>query len=58
VAIDARDANGDSPLGWASWYCRPTAILRLQLYGSYSIRPDSKPMDSNLLGKPHLPGKP
>lgn len=51
--IDAKDANGDSPLGWASWYGRPNAILRLLLYGTYSIRPDNTPMDSNLLGKPH-----
>ena len=58
AVIDARDANGDSPLGWASWYCRPTPILRLLLYDSYSIRPDSTPMDSNLLGKPHFHGKP
>lgn len=57
AAIDAKDSNGDSPLGWASWYCRPTAILRLLLYGSHSIRPDSTSMASNLLGKPQIPGK-
>jgi len=54
AVIDAKDANGDSPLGWASWYGRPNAILRLLLYGNHSIRSDNMPMDSNLLGKPHL----
>ena len=56
AVIDAKDANVDSPLGWASWYGRPNAILRLLLYGNYSIRPDNAPMDSNLLGKPHISG--
>ena len=37
--IDEKDANGDSPLGWASWYGRPNSILRLLLYGEFSIRP-------------------
>jgi uncharacterized protein len=50
--LDARDANGDSPLGWASWYGRPTAILRLLCHGDYKIRPDSRPMRANLLGTP------
>ena len=54
AVIDAKDANGDSPLGWASWYGRPNAILRLLLYGNHSIHPDNTSMDSNLLGKPHL----
>ena len=57
AVIDARDANGDSPLGWASWYGRPNAILRPLLYGNYSIRPDNASMDSNLFGKPHISGK-
>jgi uncharacterized protein len=37
AAIDARDANGDSPLGWASWHLRPGAILRLLCYGGHSV---------------------
>jgi len=31
--VEAKDANGDSPLGWASWYLRPRSILRLLCYG-------------------------
>ena len=53
AAIDAKDMNGDSPLSWASWYARPTSILRLLLYGGFRIHPQNRPMDANLLGKPH-----
>jgi ankyrin repeat protein len=49
---DARDMNGDTPLGWASWYGRPDPILRRLLYGGHSIRPDRKPMAVSLLGWP------
>ena len=51
--IDAKDANGDSPLGWASWYLRPTPILRLLCYGQFRIRPQNQSMQANLLGNPH-----
>jgi ankyrin repeat protein len=37
---DARDANGDSPLSWASWHTRPDAILRLLTFDDHYIRPD------------------
>ncbi len=50
---EAKDANGDSPLGWASWYLRPDTILRKLCYGRFSIRPDRRGMESNLLGEPH-----
>ena len=50
--IDARDANGETPLSWASWYGRPDAVLRRLCYGEYSIRPDRKPMRVSLLGRP------
>lgn len=33
--IDAKDMNGDSPLGWASWYLRPRSILRKLCYGEF-----------------------
>jgi ankyrin repeat protein len=49
---DAKDANGDTPLSWASWYGRPTPILRELLYGSFRINPQNQPMRANLLGKP------
>ncbi len=38
---EARDANGDSPLSWASWHLRPPAILRMLCYGEFSIHPDN-----------------
>jgi len=39
AVIDARDAHGDTPLSWASWYLRPRAILRMLCYGHYSVSP-------------------
>ncbi len=60
--LDAKDANGDSPLGWASWHTRPDAILRLLCYGEFRIHPDRNStfdhgrgwgyMEIDLLGKP------
>ena len=52
-AIDAKDAHGDTPLSWASWYLRPTPILRELLYGDFRIHPQNQPMRANLIGKPH-----
>ena len=55
AVIDARDMSGDSPLSWASWYCRPIPILRKLCYGEFRIRPDyGGGMEANLLGKPHV----
>ena len=34
--VDARDANGDTPLSWASWHLRPRSILRLLTYGNFT----------------------
>jgi ankyrin repeat protein len=50
--IDAKDANGDSPLSWASWHLRPDSLLRKLCYGRISIHPDRRPMDAYLLGTP------
>ena len=50
---EAKDANGDTPLGWASWYARPDSILRRLCYGTHSIHPDRVPMQTALLGQPH-----
>ncbi len=50
--VDATDANGDSPLSWASWYARPDPILRKLCYGEFFIRPDRKSMKAYLLGTP------
>jgi ankyrin repeat protein len=62
--IDARDANGDTPLAWASWYLRPGAILHLLCYGDFHIHPERQKhttcepangsMEGALNGKPHL----
>lgn len=50
--LDARDANGDSPLTWASWHLRPDAILRLLCHGLFRIHPARVLMHQALLGKP------
>jgi ankyrin repeat protein len=50
--FDARDANGETPLSWASWYGRPTPVLRELLYGDFGIHPQNQSMQANLLGKP------
>ena len=50
--LDVKDANGDSPLSWASWHLRPDPILRKLLYGGFSIRPARRTMDDDLLGTP------
>jgi ankyrin repeat protein len=50
--VDAKDANGDSPLGWASWHLRPDSVLRKLCYGSFSIRKDRRPMEASLMGTP------
>ena len=38
AVIDAKDAFGDTPLSWASWYLRPRPILRMLCYGKYHVR--------------------
>jgi ankyrin repeat protein len=54
AVIEARDAYGDTPLGWASWYLRPAAILRLLCYGEFRVHPGFKGMRANLIGEPNL----
>jgi uncharacterized protein len=39
--IEVRDANGDTPLSWASWYLRPNAVLRKLCYGPHRIHQDA-----------------
>jgi len=53
ATIDARDMNGDTPLGWASWYTRPDAVLRKLCYGEFHVREGRKSMEGYLLGVPH-----
>ena len=52
AAVDARDMNGDSPLTWASWYGRPTSILKLLCYGSHRIHAERKSLRAYRLGTP------
>jgi ankyrin repeat protein len=52
--INAEDANGETPLSWASWYLRPAPILRMLCYGDFQIHPANQPMRANLLGHPTL----
>jgi uncharacterized protein len=62
--VDAKDANGDTPLAWASWHLRPGAILHLLCYGDFHIHPERQKhstcepangsMEGALNGKPHL----
>ena len=52
--IDAKDMNGDSPLGWASWYLRSDSILRMLCYGDFHIRPNRRSMAGYLQGQPHV----
>lgn len=67
AAIDAKDMHGDSPLGWGSWYGRPSYILALLCYDNFKIHPDAiarsrrdarsgwnAGMKITLLGQPHL----
>jgi ankyrin repeat protein len=53
ATIDAKDMNGDSPLTWASWHLRPTAILRQLCYGEFRVSPERLSMEHYLLGQPH-----
>jgi ankyrin repeat protein len=53
AALAARDMNGDTPLSWASWHLRPDTILRRLCYGDFSIHPERRSMEGNLLGVPH-----
>ncbi len=64
--IEAEDANGDSPLAWASWHLRPASILRLLCYGGHRITDGHvarytgdhgsgfSGMERSLLGEPHV----
>jgi ankyrin repeat protein len=52
AAVDARDMNGDTPLGWASWYTRPDSVLRKLCYGEFHVREGRKSMEAYLLGEP------
>lgn len=50
--VDVRDMNGDTPLTWASWYRRPTPILRKLCFGSHHVNAERKSLDVYRLGMP------
>jgi ankyrin repeat protein len=50
----ARDAHGDSPLGWASWHLRPPAILRLLCFGGFTVGADADATGDHGSGTSHL----
>jgi len=50
--VATRDANGDSPLAWASWYTRPDGVLRLLCFEPHSIPGARRPMEEHLVGGP------
>lgn len=69
AVIDAKDARGESPLGWASWHLRPGSILQALCHGGFHISPTAAArltsdhgrgwgngMETNLLGTPHANG--
>ena len=49
---EAGDANGDSPLSWASWALRDGDILRMLCFGPHRLHPEWQPMKVNLIGWP------
>ena len=50
--IDAKDAHGETPLGYASWARRPVEVLRPLLYGEHRIREGYRGLRENLHGDP------
>ena len=45
--LEIQDANGDTPLAWASWYRRPADVLRVLCYGAFSIHPRYQGLRAN-----------
>jgi ankyrin repeat protein len=66
AVIDTRDANGETPLSWASWHLRSGAILKQLCYGVHTMSARGVAhytsdggfgwggMDASLRGKPHV----
>jgi ankyrin repeat protein len=64
--INAVDANGETPLSWASWHLRPGVILQKLCYGENVISPQGVAhycgdhgqgwggLEMSLMGKPHV----
>ena len=45
-----RDANKDTPLSWASWYCRDKAVIDQLAYKGSGVGPDFPPDEGTKLG--------
>jgi hypothetical protein len=52
AALDAKDANGDSPLAWASYALREASVLGLLCFPPFHVNPSRKTMKSYLIGTP------
>jgi uncharacterized protein len=52
ATVEAKDMHGDSPLTWASWHLRPTAILARLCYGEFRIHRERTSLERYLLGQP------
>jgi palmitoyltransferase len=52
AALEARDANGDSPLTWASYGLREASVLDLLCFPPFYVKSNRKSMKSNLIGWP------
>lgn len=50
AVLDQRDANGDSPLSWASWALRDTAVLCLLQFPPHRVNPRRTSMAAYLIG--------
>lgn len=50
AVLDQRDAQGDSPLSWASWALRDTAVLCLLQFPPHRVNPARTSMAAYLIG--------
>ncbi|WP_373488848.1 ankyrin repeat domain-containing protein [Blastomonas sp.] len=51
-ALDARDANDDSPLSWASYALRDASVLHMLCFPPFHVNANRRSMRSNLIGTP------
>ena len=49
--VEVRDANGDSPLTWASWHLWHAAILCMLCFGEFRVRAEYRGMELDLVGR-------
>jgi len=52
AAVEARDANDDTPLTWASYALREASVLNLLCFPPFHVDPNRKTMKVNLIGAP------